>query len=134
MTALPSPQMSWRKVLVVDDDEDIRATVASVLRDMEFLVEEACDGRQALVWLRGHLGGASVVLLDLMMPVMDGKSFLTAKAGDPLIAGVPVVVVTASGTCADIVRDHDVRGCLKKPFSVEELVRAVNGSSANIAA
>ena len=113
------------QVLVVDDDESIRESVGMVLRDEGFLVAEARDGREALTWLRAHPGRAKVILLDLMMPVLDGEGFLKVKEQDPLLAELPVVVITAGGGCRALRRSHKVRECLPKPVSMTRLIHAV---------
>ena len=117
--------MNGAHVLVVDDDEAIRDSVALVLREAGFLVHTARHGAEALAWLRAHRARAGLVLLDLMMPIMDGYTFLRAKEEDPLIAHVPVVVITASRECAQVMRRHQVQQCLSKPVAFERLHQAV---------
>jgi CheY-like chemotaxis protein len=114
-----------RRVLVVDDDEAIRDTIALVLREEGLVVATAGNGGEALDWLRAHPQEAGLVLLDLMMPVMDGSAFLEARAADPVMARVPVVVITAGGDCPKIRRHFDVRACLSKPVSLERLCQTV---------
>ena len=114
-------------VLVVDDDEDIRDSLSLVLEHDGCEVRTASNGRQALEWLRANPGSARVILLDLMMPIMDGRTFLREKEGDPRIASVPVVVVTASGECREIQLSHDIADCLSKPVRYERVLRAVAG-------
>ena len=65
-----------------------------------------------------------MILLDLTMPVMDGYQFLTAKEADPVLVGLPVVVIS-SLDCAQLVLDHRVSECLPKPFSTSALLDAV---------
>lgn len=117
--------MFRRRVLVVDDDQAIRETMALVLSEEGFPVATACHGRAALDWLRAHIDEPSLVLLDLMMPVMDGRSFLLAKAADPLLAPVPVVVVSAGRDLDCLLQAPGVRACLPKPITIERLLRAV---------
>ena len=82
------------KILVVDDDADIREVLSDVLRELGHDVVTASNGLQALEILRqGAL--PCMVLLDLMMPVMDGYLFLEAQRGDPALASIPVTVITA---------------------------------------
>jgi two-component system, chemotaxis family, chemotaxis protein CheY len=115
-----------RRVLVVDDDQSIRDTIALVLREEGLVVVTAGHGGEALEWLRAHPLEAGLVLLDLMMPVMDGAAFLEARAADAAVAQVPVVVITAGGDCPRIRRRFDVHACLSKPVSLERLCRTVN--------
>ena len=84
-------------VLVVDDDPDIRESLSDVLTDEGYQVITAVDGRDALAKLRGQGAAPSVILLDLMMPVMSGTQFYAEKQRDPLLAQIPVVVVSADG-------------------------------------
>jgi CheY-like chemotaxis protein len=90
VTAAPS------SVLLVDDDEDTREALSELLRAEGFSVATAQNGREAIRWLRETHPAPSVVLLDLMMPVMDGNEFLRAKQIDPAISLLPVVVMSAS--------------------------------------
>lgn len=82
-------------VLVVEDDRDVRESLVAVLEDAGYKVISASDGRAALALLRaGPL--PSVILLDLMMPVMDGWRFLEVVAGEPDLASIPVVISTSA--------------------------------------
>jgi CheY-like chemotaxis protein len=83
-----------KRVLVVDDDQDIRETLAELLTDEGYLVESASNGREALTTLRNGVR-PDVILLDLMMPVMDGYQFRDEQRADPLLASIPVIVITA---------------------------------------
>jgi CheY-like chemotaxis protein len=107
-------------VLVVDDNADVRDALSEVLRTEGFGVATASDGREAWTYLQKH--GASLVLLDLKMPIVDGVSFLqmfrSAARKNERLARVPVVVVSAE-------RSHlvpaDIR-MLDKPCDFDELV------------
>ena len=80
-------------VLVVDDDPDSRRVAAKFLSEANVKVREAQDGESALVEMRGH--PPDVLVLDLMMPVLDGFGVLATIRADPLLSGLPVVVLTA---------------------------------------
>jgi CheY-like chemotaxis protein len=106
-------------ILVVDDDDDIRDALVGLLRDAGHPVVEAMDGKQALELARTAL--PRVILLDLMMPVMDGYEFLAERAKVGALADIPVVVITASGT-------RSVPGAnsvLHKPFNIDALLDVV---------
>ena len=111
--------MADAPILVVDDDDDIRDALVGLLRDAGHPVVEAMDGRQALELARSSL--PRVILLDLMMPVMDGYEFLAERAKHDALVGIPVVVITASGT-RTVPGAHSV---LHKPFNVDDLLDAV---------
>jgi len=77
----------------VDDDPDSRRVAARFLAEAGVRVREAVDGETALMEMRAH--APDVVVLDLMMPVLDGFGVLAAMRADPLLAGIPAVVLTA---------------------------------------
>ena len=109
-------------ILVVDDDADIRATLAELLEDEGYRVGTAANGRDALAFLRDH-PSTSLVLLDLMMPIMDGFGFLTAQRGDPAVSSIPVVVMTARGALQP--GAIDVPDVLQKPLKIPQLLEAI---------
>jgi CheY-like chemotaxis protein len=117
-------------VLVVDDDPDIRDSLQSALEHHGYGVIVAGNGKQALE--RTQLGGTSpaVVLLDLQMPVMDGEEFLVLQASEPLLAGVPVVVMTAQ-ILEPAPAPPNVRAILKKPIGLGALVDLIQRICAN---
>jgi len=85
-----------RRILVVDDDEDVREAVADLLRDEGFIVDTAENGRVALELLRTRL--AALIFLDLEMPEIDGDAFIRIAKDDQRLAAIPIVVITASRT------------------------------------
>lgn len=110
-------------VLVVDDDRDIREALSELLEDAGYRAASAENGLQALNWMRSHPGETGVVLLDLMMPVMDGLTFLDHRAEDVRLAAVPVVVFTANAVkVTEVLASGRVAECLQKPLSWERLV------------
>lgn len=106
-------------VLVVDDERDIREAVSEVLADEGYEVFGAADGAEALSKLRAH--HPAVVLLDLMMPGMNGWEFRAAQQHDPEVSGIPVIVVSALGKVAGL----DAAEFLQKPFELDALLTAV---------
>ncbi|HTA19622.1 MAG TPA: response regulator [Polyangia bacterium] len=114
-----------RSILVVDDDEDLRETLVDVLRFEGFVVGSARDGQEGLAWLRGHSDTRWIVLLDLMMPVMNGRAFLDARAIDPSLATNPVIVLTAGGDCRELKATGQLANCLPKTAPIHELLAAI---------
>jgi CheY-like chemotaxis protein len=115
-------------VLVVDDDESIREAVSQALREAGYEVATANNGRQALDWLHEREIHPCVILLDLMMPVMDGKAFREAQLQDPVLAEVPVVVLTADGRAAALkASPRDAAPRLAKPIRLEALLNVIAG-------
>ncbi len=106
-------------MLVVDDERDIREAVAEVLKDEGYEVLDAHDGAEALEQLRAH--HPSVILLDLMMPGMNGWEFCAARAREPEISSIPVIVISALGRVSGI----PAAAFLHKPFELEALVSTV---------
>lgn len=106
-------------VLVVDDERDIREAMAEVLKDEGYEVVDAPDGAEGLRQLRAH--HPSLVLLDLMMPGMNGWEFCAARKRDPDLSDIPVVVISALGRVSGI----DACAFLQKPFELDALVSTV---------
>lgn len=103
-------------ILVVDDNSDIREILCLALEEGGYPAASASNGEEAMAWL--HCQAApSAILLDLTMPIMNGYQFLKAKATDPLLANVPVVVMTAVQGCSLLMLGYQVFECLPKPFS-----------------
>jgi len=109
------------RVLIVEDDSDIRAVLAEALELEGYEVSLAADGAQALRIARER--APDLILLDLMMPVMDGWSFRAAQLADCELADIPLVVVSAVG--ADRLAGFDADGILCKPFRLQDLYATV---------
>ncbi|MGE3956388.1 MAG: response regulator [Vicinamibacterales bacterium] len=110
-------------VLIVEDDADLREMMAQLLILEGFRVETVANGREALTYLERSSAVPSLILLDLMMPVMDGWEFRRRQVQDPRIANLPVVVLSA----LDPSRGADLGGAavLKKPLDFDRLLDLV---------
>jgi CheY-like chemotaxis protein len=108
-----------KTVLVVDDDIAVRRPLSRLLGLEGFDVIEANNGQEALTYLRAGLG-IGVIVLDLRMPVMDGWSFRARQQSDPLIADIPVIVV--SGADADRFNELGAVATLEKPVALSRVV------------
>ena len=106
--------------MVVDDDADIREALCDILEDEGYATIAAGNGQVALEKLHGGRKPC-MILLDLMMPVMDGWKFREAQQRDPELAKIPVVVITAAGKQASALSPR----VLPKPLKVEEVLQAV---------
>jgi len=111
-------------VLIVDDDPEVREMLQSVLERHGYRVIVARHGKDALEQTFASGARPAIILLDLNMPVMDGEAFLAAQAADPLLADVPVVVLSAERQPPASVPSN-VRAVLAKPAAVEVLLHLI---------
>ncbi len=116
---------SGKHILVVEDDSLISGAVKMVLEWEGYHVDCAANGREALDHLRQSEEKPDLILLDLMMPILDGYQFRAEQKRDPVIKNIPVVVVSA----ADIASSLDASGYIRKPFNPEELLDAIRAEA-----
>ena len=109
-------------VLVVDDDPNLVRLMSKFLKLEGFAPIPAANGLEALDYLRGG-GDASVILLDLRMPVMDGWTFRREQRADAAMANIPIVIL--SGVEADRVQELEAAAAFNKPVSFPEVVGVV---------
>lgn len=121
------PNHQPRKVLIVDDQRLNRDILKEIFQN-QFRVLEAANGKEAIEVLEANRNEVSVILLDLMMPVMDGREFLEYKKEHAQIADIPVVVITADSSRHQQVNTLalGVDDYIVKPFVVEVVLRRVN--------
>jgi CheY-like chemotaxis protein len=111
-------------VLVVDDDTAIRLVISTLLEEEGYTVMQATNGQAALTQLQAVHPLPHLIILDLMMPIMNGWDFLQARQHDPRLAPIPVVVISAIrpfSTAAAL----GVQEALPKPIDLDRLVIAV---------
>jgi CheY-like chemotaxis protein len=111
-------------VLVVEDDHDIREILADVLEYAGYRAIVASNGEDALEHLRTD-PDLRVVLLDMMMPGVDGWEFRRRQLQDPELARVPVVVVSGAGKTAEIANEIGAAAFLSKPIMKDQLLEVV---------
>lgn len=111
-------------VLIVEDDEDLRDNLALLLDLRGYNVETARHGQDALDKI-DDIGPPCLVVLDLMMPVMDGWEFRRAMEKDPKLSGIPVVLLSADNALAQKACAMHVQGYLTKPFELDQLLTTV---------
>lgn len=113
-----------RHVLIVEDDNDIRSSVAEVLEEAGFSTSMVANGAEALSFLRrGAL--PNLILLDLMMPVMDGFAFREEQLKDTALAGIPVVIMSADGNIVAKRERAKSAAYIKKPLDIVDLIEIV---------
>jgi len=117
------------RVLVIEDDDDLALCMQAVLEFSDVSVETAPDGQTALDRLRmtDDLYLPDLILLDLMMPGVDGWQFRWYQLLDPRLAGIPTILVTAVDRAES---DAEAMSCtlLRKPFGADQLVAAIHRS------
>lgn len=123
-TVPPAPASS-RRLLVVEDDFDIQQTMLDVLTEEGFAVRVAGNGREALELLGTGTFRPELILLDMMMPVMNGEQFRLAQRADASLADIPVIVVSADNQAASKAAAMQARGCLAKPVDLGVLLDAL---------
>jgi CheY-like chemotaxis protein len=111
-------------VLVVEDDPQVRDVIEELLRMEGFGVESAVDGAEALMRIRSGFRPA-VILLDSMMPRMNGAEFLRAREQDAGLLAIPVYLISASGDFDGTSSRYRIEGFLRKPFDPERLLEVV---------
>jgi CheY-like chemotaxis protein len=122
------PRGETSRVLVVDDDPEAREMVRRALEKDGWMVSEAADGREGLEALRQARPNA--ILLDLMMPEMDGFAFVSQLQSDPANRSIPVIVVTAKDITQedrDRLNGYVQRIIQKSPIGKDEILREVRG-------
>jgi CheY-like chemotaxis protein len=109
-------------VLVVEDDPGIRESVCQILEDEGFPTVGVCNGKEALATLRSMTPLPRLILLDLMMPIMNGWEFYELISRDKSVSFIPVVVMSAQDTDA---YSGSLR-LLRKPLALDQLLSTVN--------
>jgi len=104
------------RILVVDDEPDIRDSIADLLRAEDFDVATAADGADALAYIRAPRNAVGLILLDLMMPEVDGWAFRREQLADQSIASIPVVIMSAV---------HDVRAAAASLAAADFLIKPI---------
>ena len=110
------------RVLVVEDDVEIRDSLIEVLAEAGYTGVAASNGEEAFAALSNGAGPPCLILLDLMMPQMDGQAFRQRQLDDPALASIPVVVISAYRDVAAIARALAVQHHLRKPLDLDELL------------
>jgi CheY-like chemotaxis protein len=111
-------------LLVIEDDHDVLLSLEDALEAEGYRVITASNGREALAYLRAGLR-PDLILLDLMMPEVSGWAFRAVQRADPVLAAIPVVVISGQGLSAHDVAELGVAGYLPKPVDLEVLLHTV---------
>src|SRR5512137_2658915 len=106
--------MAAERILIIDDDEDVRDFLCQALQDEGYEVATAADGLSALELL--DRVRPQLILLDALMPMMDGWDFMVARSHHPQQARVPVIALSAVGNAAESLQHVGADDYLAKPF------------------
>lgn len=112
--------LTARKILLIDDDHDIRVIIRQTLESEGYLVQSVANGRDALKNLQ--LSIPDLIILDMAMPLMNGEDFLKAKENVDSIKNIPVLVISAHEDKLKIV---DPNPSLKKPFDMHVFLNKI---------
>jgi len=112
-----------RRVLVVDDDEQLRYVLRETMLEDGYEVEAASNGREALAIIRRW--PPDIIVLDLMMPIMDGMTFRREQQRLGLSDGVPVIVLSASREMPGLAERVGASAAVPKPFDLDDLLATV---------
>jgi CheY-like chemotaxis protein len=119
-----SEEQGGKTILIVEDDAATRDALAMILSAEGFAVIGAANGEEALNRLHSP-PRPDLILLDLMMPVMDGWQFRREQARDPAVSAIPVVVLSADGNVHQKAATLRAAGYLQKPIDVEPLLEMI---------
>jgi PAS domain S-box-containing protein len=125
-----APDVEHRTVLIVDDDPSIREVVADILANHGWDVVQATNGCDALAYLDNASAPPSVMLLDLVMPVMDGRQLLHALKGRDALARIPVLLLSSAERLDDEVKRLGAAGAIRKPPDMNALLAALGAQTA----
>jgi|SRR5437868_3988038 CheY-like chemotaxis protein len=113
-----------KSILVVEDEDDVRESLAAILESEGYSVLEAAHGGEALECLRAA-DDVGLILLDMFMPTMNGWAFRDAQVRDPALAAIPVIVITADATAARSARTLGVVEAMTKPLDFDRLLALI---------
>ncbi len=119
------------RVLVVEDEDAIGEVIVDVLSDEGYEVRRARNGREALDVLQFWV--PDLIVLDFMMPIMDGRAFREAQRRDPAIADVPVVLISGAREIEQKGEEIGAVAAIEKPFDIESLLTVVSRCGPEVA-
>jgi CheY-like chemotaxis protein len=111
-----------KSIFLVEDSSDIRDLITFFYKMEGYRIDSASDGREALEKLRNLSELPGVILLDLMMPGMDGHQFRIEQEKDPKLTSIPVLVMTADSNAAEKAAKIGAKGYLRKPVAIDALL------------
>ncbi len=117
--------MSGPTIMLVDDDDDIREIVSLILQGEGYRTVGAADGAEALELLT-HGERPPLILLDMMMPVLNGADFLRKVKANRELANIPIVVMSGDTAARNTAQSLGAAGCLAKPVELDTILDYVH--------
>jgi len=114
----------------VEDDDDLRALLIKLLASEDYEVASASDGLEALAKLGSMASLPDLIILDWMMPRMDGAQFCIEKKKHPSIDAIPIILLTADGRVEEKMRQSQVSRGISKPVDIHHFLATVEESLA----
>lgn len=115
-----------KKLLLIEDDPVIREALAELLKIEGYRVDAVSNGQEALRFLKAASVLPNLIILDLMMPIMDGFQFRNEQRQNETIAGIPVVIMSADGNVTQKQERIGSLGYLKKPIDIDLALRTID--------
>lgn len=119
------PEMADQPILVIEDNSDFRALARWTLSRLGYAVVEAENGREALKYLRSH-PKPRLIILDLMMPIMDGRQFRAEQLKDEQLRDIPTLICTCEPDPAKAARELNAAGYISKARGLGGMLDAVS--------
>ena len=112
-----------KKILIADDDQGIRETTKTRLEANGYEVIVASDGQEALDLLSKE--GADLIILDILMPGMDGYTFVKGVRGDAALKDIPIIILSGKDRMKDLFEMEGIKDYIVKPFKAPELLATI---------
>ena len=113
-----------KQILIIEDDHSIRELLVELLESEGYEVASAINGLEGLKYLETH-SNPNLILMDLMMPVMDGYAFRTEQMNHPKWSAIPVVVMSAEANAREKLKNFGITAFLSKPVELETILKTV---------
>lgn len=123
MRRAPNRRTVSQTILLVDDDLEVTALMSELLEKEGYSALQAQNGQKALDLLKKMSPFPTLIVLDLSMPVLDGRGFLAERSHDAGLRGIPVIVV--SGSDAPVLPLTDIKAYLRKPVTIRQLIAII---------
>jgi two-component system chemotaxis response regulator CheY len=121
----PSPTTPHPDLVIIEDDNDVREAIEEVLNEEGYVTRSFAAGDDALLALQAMTTLPKLILLDLMMPKMNGWQFRELQRGLPEVLGIPTVILSADSNVTQNLHTLGAEGYLRKPIHIQTLLELV---------